>query len=90
MEQVNSLVERIDVLVNNAGVMAVRTFQPSADGVETQFAAGYLGHFLLTNLLKNKIVAANGIVLNMTSSAYALAEVNTEDPNFEAHGSRTN
>ena len=86
-EQVKSLVDGVDVLINNAGVMAVRSFQLSTDGVETQLAAGYLGHFLLTNLLKDKILAARGIVLNITSSAYTLAEVDTDDPNFEAWNS---
>ena len=52
------------------------------DEVESQFAAGYLGHFLWTNLIVDKLVAANGIVLSMTSTAYKLDEVNTEDPNF--------
>ena len=81
--RVNSLVHKIDILINNAGIMAARTFQKSADGVESQFAAGYLGHFLLTNLIMDKIVAARGVVVNMTSSAYMLDEVDTHDPNFE-------
>jgi len=81
-EKVNSSVDKVDVLINNAGVMAVRTFQKSVDGVESQFAAGYLGHFLLTNLIMDKLVAAKGVVINMTSSAYTLDEVDTEDPNF--------
>ena len=81
--KINSLIGRLDVLVNNAGIMAVRGFQKSMDGVESQFAAGYLGHFLLTNLIMDKIVAAKGIVINMASSAYRLDEDNTKDPNFE-------
>ncbi len=81
--RVNSLVHKIDILINNAGIMAARTFRKSADGVESQFAAGYLGHFLLTNLIIDKIVAARGVVINMTSSAYMLDEVDTHDPNFE-------
>ena len=85
-DQVRKIVDKIDVLLNNAGIMAVRTFQKSVDGVESQFAAGYLGHFLLTNLIVDKLVAANGIVLNMTSTAYKLDEVNTEDPNSEVGG----
>ena len=81
--RVNSLVHKIDILINNAGIMAARTFHKSADGVESQFAAGYLGHFLLTNLILDKIVAARGVIVNMTSSAYMLDEVDTHDPNFE-------
>ena len=80
--RVNSLAHKIDILINNAGIMAARTFRKSADGVESQFAAGYLGHFLLTNLIMDKIVAAKGVVVNMTSSAYMLDEVDTHDTNF--------
>jgi NAD(P)-dependent dehydrogenase (short-subunit alcohol dehydrogenase family) len=40
----------IDVLVNNAGIMAVE-YGLSPDGVELQFATNHLGHYLLTNLL---------------------------------------
>ena len=83
--RVNSLVQKIDILINNAGIMAARTFRKSADGVESQFAAGYLGHFLLTNLIMDKIVAARGVIINMTSSAYMLDEVDTHDPNFEVN-----
>ena len=74
--------DKIDILINNAGIMAARTFRKSADGVESQFAAGYLGYFLLTNLIMDKIIAAKGVVVNMTSSAYMLDDVNTHDTNF--------
>ncbi len=42
--------DRLDVLVNNAGVIAQER-RESADGVELTFAVNYLSHFLLTNLL---------------------------------------
>ncbi len=48
---------RIDVLVNNAGViMPERT--ASADGLEMQFAVNHLAPFLLTNLLRDRLVAS--------------------------------
>ncbi|KAF7884648.1 uncharacterized protein EAF02_004984 [Botrytis sinoallii] len=50
-EKIKTLTDKIDVLINNAGVMAVKYYATSVDGVESQFAANYLGHFLLTNLL---------------------------------------
>ena len=49
----------------------------------SQLAAGYLGHFLLTNLVLGKLIAAKGIIINITSMAYTLAEVDTKDPNFD-------
>lgn len=70
------------MLINNAGVVARKQFELSKDGVEGHFAANYLGHFLFTNLVADKIAKANGIVINVSSMAYTLAETETEDPNF--------
>ncbi|KAK6612383.1 short-chain dehydrogenase [Botrytis cinerea] len=47
--------EKIHVVINNAGVMGVQNYTTSKQGVEGQFAANYLGHFLLTNLLIDRI-----------------------------------
>ena len=49
-EQVLSEHDRLDVLVNNAGVIA-REREETEDGLELTFAVNYLAHFLLTNLL---------------------------------------
>jgi NAD(P)-dependent dehydrogenase (short-subunit alcohol dehydrogenase family) len=49
-ERVLSDQDRLDVLVNNAGVI-VRERTESEDGYELTFAVNYLAHFLLTNLL---------------------------------------
>ncbi len=48
--ELNERFERLDVLVNNAGVLPLRR-QVSADGFELTFAVNYLAPFLLTNLL---------------------------------------
>ncbi|OTA98189.1 hypothetical protein M426DRAFT_17671 [Hypoxylon sp. CI-4A] len=72
----------IDSLLNNAGIMAPREFKKSVDGVEEQFAANHLGHFLLTNLLISDIAKVKGVVANVTSRAWALTDPNYDDVNF--------
>src|ERR671916_46062 len=49
-EQILSEHDRLDVLVNNAGVIA-REREETEDGLELTFTVNYLAHFLLTNLL---------------------------------------
>jgi NAD(P)-dependent dehydrogenase (short-subunit alcohol dehydrogenase family) len=71
---INSSIDRLDVLVNNAGVMAIKDYTKSADGFEMHFASNHLGHFLLTNLLMSNILAANGVAINISSTGHELAE----------------
>lgn len=85
-DAIKRLATKIHVVINNAGVMAVRNYTTSKQGVEGQFAANYLGHFLLTNLLMDRILAAreDGVtVVNVGSLGYELGEVNFDDINFE-------
>ncbi|TDH73324.1 hypothetical protein CCR75_000544 [Bremia lactucae] len=62
--------DRLDVLINNAGVMAV-PYATTVDGLERQFATNHLGHFALTAqlfpLLKNSLPSR---VVNVSSLAH--------------------
>ncbi|TVY91366.1 Short-chain dehydrogenase TIC 32-like protein [Lachnellula willkommii] len=51
-------IERIDAVVNCAGIMARPTFEVTRDGVEAQFGGNHVGHFLLTNLVLGKVLEA--------------------------------
>ncbi len=83
VEQVQALNNPIDFLINNAGVMATRTFILSQDGVESQFAANYLGHFLFTNLLLQKgLVTSGAVILNVGSLGYQMADIHYDNINF--------
>ena len=77
-------VEKIDVLINNAAVMTC-PFSKTVDGIECQFGTNHIGHFLLTNLIMPKILAAGpgARIVNLSSSAHRMADVNLDDYNFE-------
>jgi len=63
---------KIDVLVNNAGVMAIPTKQLTKDGYERTFQTNHLGHFVLTSLLLTRL-QFNARVINVSSMAYQFA-----------------
>jgi len=70
---------RIDVLCNNAGVMAVPRSE-TADGFETQFGVNHLGHFALTGLLFEQLRAApDARVVTQSSGAHTRGEVDFDD-----------
>lgn len=73
---------RLDVLINNAGVMACPLWR-SDDGYEMQFAVNYLGHFLLTHLLLNLLKKSEGKIINLTSYMYKMGQINFDDLNSE-------
>lgn len=75
--------ERLDLLVNNAGVMALPLGR-TADGFETQFGVNHLGHFALTGLLLPALLATPGArVVTVSSMFHVLANIDIRDLNSE-------
>ncbi|MFJ2912148.1 oxidoreductase [Streptomyces sp. NPDC087228] len=75
--------ERIDLLINNAGVMAL-PYGKTADGFERQFGVNHLGHFALTGLLLPKLLGTPGArVVSVSSGMHALSDIDMGDLNSE-------
>jgi NAD(P)-dependent dehydrogenase (short-subunit alcohol dehydrogenase family) len=71
--------ERIDLLINNAGIMAPPR-EETVDGFESQFGVNHLGHFALTGLLLPKLLETEGSrVVNVSSSAHKFGTMNFDD-----------
>ncbi|MDQ2781954.1 MAG: SDR family NAD(P)-dependent oxidoreductase, partial [Actinomycetota bacterium] len=69
----------VDVLVNNAGIMAVPQAR-TTDGFESQLGTNFLGHFALTGLLLPRVTDR---VVTLSSGAHRMGRINLEDPNWE-------
>ncbi|MGH7805678.1 MAG: oxidoreductase [Candidatus Binatia bacterium] len=71
--------DRLDVLMNNAGVIGV-PFARTVDGWESHFATNHLGHFSLTNLLLPLLLRTPGSrVVVVSSSMHKLARIGRDD-----------
>lgn len=82
-EQATGVLDRVDVLINNAGVMACPEGR-TADGFETQFGTNHLGHFALTlRLIPLLRRVQNPRVVTLSSGGHRIADVDLDDPNFE-------
>ncbi len=70
---------RLDVLCNNAGVMAI-PLRRSADGFEMQLGTNHLGHFALTGLLLDRLMATPAArVVNVSSTAHRMGRMRFDD-----------
>jgi NAD(P)-dependent dehydrogenase (short-subunit alcohol dehydrogenase family) len=77
-------VDTLDLLINNAGVMAAPR-RLTADGFESQLATNHLGHFALTGLLLQRLLAAPAPrVVTVSSDMHRMGKIDFED----LHGER--
>ena len=72
----------IDILINNAGVMALPTRQTTADGHEMQFGTNYLSHFVLTARLLPLLTAGRARVVQLASIAHKGGRIRLDDLNY--------
>jgi NAD(P)-dependent dehydrogenase (short-subunit alcohol dehydrogenase family) len=72
-------VDKADVLINNAGVMAV-PYSETVDGFESQIGTNHLGHFALTNLLLPKLTDR---VVSVSSIAHWAGRISLDDLNWK-------
>lgn len=85
VERIRRTYDRIDVLVNNAGIIADRRLI-TVDGNELTFQVNHLAHFLLTTSLLDRISASGeGRVITVSSDAHRhwADEIRFDDLNFE-------
>ncbi|HEV7852931.1 MAG TPA: oxidoreductase [Mycobacterium sp.] len=73
-------VDAVDVLVNNAGIMAV-PYAQTVDGFESQIGTNHLGHFALTNLLLPKI---SDRVVTVSSMVHLMGYISLKDLNWKS------
>ncbi|XP_068222987.1 retinol dehydrogenase 13-like [Palaemon carinicauda] len=75
--------ERLDILINNAGVMRCpKSF--TEEGIEMQLGTNHMGHFLLTNLLLGKMKdSAPSRIINVSSVAHMRGKINFSDLNSD-------
>lgn len=77
---------KIDVLVNNAGMVSPKRVL-TKDGIESTFATNHLGYFLLTHLLLDLVVAAAPArIVNVSSIAHKRGTIDFDDLGFEKGG----
>ncbi len=75
--------QRLDLLCNNAGVMAL-PYRRTEDGFEMQFGTNHLGHFALTGHLLDLMLASEGArVVTVSSTAHRMGGIRFDDLNWE-------
>jgi NAD(P)-dependent dehydrogenase (short-subunit alcohol dehydrogenase family) len=89
VEEFANRYDRLDLLINNAGIMAV-PFGKTADGFESQFGTNHLGHFALTGLLLDFIIhTPQARVITVSSGGHRFGAIAFDNLNGEKGYDRT-
>ncbi|KAL8292400.1 hypothetical protein RQP46_001012 [Phenoliferia psychrophenolica] len=81
-KEVNEMEDPIDVLINNAAIMAC-PYAVTEDGFESQWQSNHLGPFLFTNLIRSRILASSAPrIVNVSSGGHRFTDVLYDDPGF--------
>jgi NAD(P)-dependent dehydrogenase (short-subunit alcohol dehydrogenase family) len=80
---------RLNVLIANAGIMAVPTLEKTEDGFESQFGVNHLAHFLLFNLVKDLLLSSStpefkSRVVMVSTSGHITGGIHPGDYRFES------
>ncbi len=79
-DEFKQIYDRVDVLINNAGVISLDR-RETVDGIEEQFGVNHIGHFLLTLRLLDTMEAGSRIVV-VASGAHKVGKIHFEDYNL--------
>jgi NAD(P)-dependent dehydrogenase (short-subunit alcohol dehydrogenase family) len=82
---IQSLTPHIDIMINNAAVMALPNRVITNNGLEAHLATNFLGHFILTSLLLPQLKAASpkARVVNIVSGGFYVQPFRFSDYNFD-------
>jgi NAD(P)-dependent dehydrogenase (short-subunit alcohol dehydrogenase family) len=84
-EELCSRYQRLDLLINNAGVM-MPPYGRTEDGFELQFGTNHLGHFALTGLVIGRLLTTSGSrVVTVSSNGHRAGRINVDDLQSERH-----
>ena len=82
-DQFEEQYDRLDLLINNAGMM-MPPYRVTEEGLESQLATNYLGHFALTGRLLSLLTTTAGSrVVSVSSLSYRWAKIQFDDLHFE-------
>lgn len=80
-----SEIDSIDVLLNNAGVMATPKRMSTVQGLELQFGTNHVGHHMLTRLLL-PYMRNDGRIVTVASTAHAFGQLDFSNLNYDENG----